>query len=56
MLDGLGHGRVDVDQVMGADGRLVPEHPLVVGQAQRQVELGGENRWCGGYSTVSIHV
>jgi len=41
VLDGLGHVRVDVDQVVGADRRLMPEHPLVEGQAQGQVQLGG---------------
>lgn len=41
VLDGLGHSRVDVDQVVGADGRLVSQHPLVEGQPQGQVQLGG---------------
>lgn len=39
MLDGLGHVGVDVDQVVGANGELVPQHPLVEGQAEREVQL-----------------
>lgn len=40
--DGLGHGGVDVDQVVGADGALAAQHPLVEGQAQGQVQLRRE--------------
>lgn len=44
VLDGLGHAGVDVDQVVGADGELVPQHPLVEGQAERQVQLQADRQ------------
>ena len=34
VLDGLGHTRVNVDQVVRADGCLMPQHPLVERKAQ----------------------
>lgn len=39
VLDGLGDAGVDVDQVVGADGELVPQHPLVERQAEWQIQL-----------------